>query len=48
MNIQNFIVALIILAALVYVGNILRQKVRSFKPKDNSCGAGCGCDNKLK
>jgi hypothetical protein len=48
MNIQNIIVALIILAALVYVGNILRQKVKSFKPKAGSCGADCGCDSKAK
>ena len=45
---QNIIVALIILGALVYVGNILRQKVKSFKPKDNSCGADCGCESKAK
>lgn len=44
MDLQFLIVALIILAALVFAGNSLRHKIRSFKPKDNSCGAGCGCD----
>ncbi len=46
MNLQNIIVVLIILAAILYAGNILRQKVKSFKPKDNSCGADCGCEGK--
>lgn len=48
MNLQNIIVAIIILAALFYVGNILRHKVRSFKPKNASCGSDCGCDSKAK
>ncbi len=48
MNVQNIIVALIVLAALLYVGNILRHKVKSFKPKDASCGADCGCESKSK
>jgi hypothetical protein len=26
----------------------LRQKVKSFKPKDNSCGVDCGCGTKEK
>jgi len=43
MNAQNIIVAVIVLGALLYVGNILRRKVRAFKPKDASCGADCGC-----
>jgi hypothetical protein len=43
---QNIIVALIIIAALVYAGNLLRQKVAAFKPKDGSCGSDCGCDSK--
>jgi hypothetical protein len=48
MDIQNIIVGLIILAALFYAGNILRQKIKAFKPKDNSCGADCGCESKTK
>ena len=46
MNSQNIIVAIIVIAALFYVGNILRHKMKSFKPKDNSCGADCGCESK--
>jgi hypothetical protein len=48
MELQSIIVALIILTALVYAGNILRHKIKAFKPKDNSCGADCGCDSKTK
>ncbi|MEP6902028.1 MAG: FeoB-associated Cys-rich membrane protein [Actinomycetota bacterium] len=48
MNIQSIIVGIILLAAFIYVGNILRQKVKSFKPKDASCGADCGCGAKEK
>lgn len=48
MDIQTIIVGLIIGAALIYAGNILRHKVKAFKPKDNSCGADCGCESKTK
>ncbi len=48
MNIQTIIVALIIIAALLYAGNILRQKISSFKPKTGSCGSDCGCESKPK
>ena len=48
MNFQNIIVAIIILAALVYVGTMLWNKMKSFAPKDSSCGADCGCEAKVK
>ncbi|MGI8469241.1 MAG: FeoB-associated Cys-rich membrane protein [Pyrinomonadaceae bacterium] len=47
MNVQNIIVAIIILSALVYVGSILLRKVKSFSSK-SGCGADCGCDGKQK
>jgi len=48
MNIQTVIVALIILAALVYAGNLLRHKLSAFKPKNKTCGSDCGCGDQLK
>lgn len=48
MNTQNIIVALIVLGALVYAGSVLRHKIKAFKPKENSCGAGCGCQSNSK
>jgi hypothetical protein len=48
MDLQTIIVILIVLAALVYAGNIFLGKIKSFKPKDNSCGADCGCESKVK
>jgi len=50
MNIQYIIVALIILAAVIYAGNTLRHKISAFKPrkKTDSCGADCGCAAKEK
>ena len=45
MDIQTIIVALIILAAMLYAGNLLRHKIKAFRPKDNSCGADCGCES---
>lgn len=46
MDIQIIIVALIILAAIAYAGNLARHKLKAFKPKDKSCGADCGCETK--
>ena len=43
MDLQFIIVALIILAAVAFAGNNLRRKIKAFKPKTDSCGAGCGC-----
>lgn len=43
MDLQFIIVALIIVAALLFAGNSVHRKIRSFKPKAGSCGAGCGC-----
>jgi hypothetical protein len=48
MDIQTVIVILIIVAAFVYAGNAVRHKISAFKPKDNSCGADCGCESKSK
>jgi hypothetical protein len=48
MDIQNIIAALIIFAAFVYAGNLLRHKIKAFKPRDNSCGADCGCESNPK
>jgi hypothetical protein len=46
MDAQTIIVGLIVLAAIIYAGNILRQKIKAFKPKSISCGADCGCESK--
>jgi hypothetical protein len=48
MDLQTIIVVFIILAALVYAGNLARHKIKAFKPKSGSCGADCGCDGKVK
>jgi len=48
MDFQTIIVAVIILAALVFAGNSLRRKIEAFKPKANSCGADCGCGGREK
>ncbi len=47
MEVQNIIVGIIILAALVYVGKIVLGKVKSFSGNE-SCGADCGCETKSK
>lgn len=48
MELQTVIVALIILASMLYVGNLLRLKIKAFKPKTDSCGASCGCEKASK
>ena len=48
MDIQTIIVILIVGAALIYAGNIVRHKIKAFKPKNNSCGTDCGCESKSK
>jgi hypothetical protein len=45
MDIQNIIVALVILAAFGYAGQRLWRRVKSFAPKKSSCAADCGCGN---
>ncbi|MGI9035089.1 MAG: FeoB-associated Cys-rich membrane protein [Pyrinomonadaceae bacterium] len=47
MNVQNIVVAIIVLFALVYVGSILLGKIKSFSSK-SGCGADCGCEGKQK
>jgi len=47
MNTQNIIAAIIILAALAYVGMQVWRKVQSFSTK-KSCGSDCGCGVKTK
>jgi hypothetical protein len=44
MDLQFIIVALIVFAALLFAGNSVRHKIKAFRPKAGSCGAGCGCD----
>jgi hypothetical protein len=48
MDLQNVIVGLVVLAALLYAGNMLRHKIKAFRPKSNSCGTDCGCESKVK
>ncbi|HEY0459672.1 MAG TPA: hypothetical protein VGC97_11095 [Pyrinomonadaceae bacterium] len=48
MDFQIIIVALIILAAVLYAGRIFLGKVQAFKPKAGSCGSDCGCESKAK
>lgn len=43
MDFQNIIVAIIILAALFYVGQMLWRKAKSFSSKSSTCAADCGC-----
>ena len=40
---QNIIVALIVLACLVFIGMTVRKKIKS-----KSCGCGCGCGGGCK
>lgn len=42
MSFQNLIVAIIVVAALAYVGQIIWRKTKSFSSKSN-CGVDCGC-----
>jgi hypothetical protein len=46
MDFQIIIVALIILAALLYAGRNVWRKLKAFKPKQKSCGTDCGCGEK--
>ena len=46
MDLQTVIVALIILAAILYAGRNVLRKMKAFKPKAKSCGADCGCGEK--
>jgi hypothetical protein len=49
MNIQAFIVTLIIIAATFYIGLMLWRKTKSFAVKNSACaGPDCGCDEKGK
>jgi len=48
MDIQTIIVLLIVGAALIYAANLLRHKIKAFKPKNNSCGSDCGCESRAK
>jgi hypothetical protein len=48
MDLQNIITALIIVAAFLYAGNLVRHKIKAFRPKNDSCGADCGCAAKEK
>jgi hypothetical protein len=47
MTVQNIIAALIVIAALAYVGSMLLRKARAFKPKAG-CADDCGCSAKTK
>jgi hypothetical protein len=47
MEIQYFIVALIVAAALGYVAMVLRRQTRSFTKKPG-CEADCGCSSRSK
>lgn len=44
MDFQIVIVAVIIVAALLYVGRMAWRKTKSFSSKTGSCGSDCGCD----
>jgi hypothetical protein len=46
MDIQNIIVAIILIIAALYVGKKMFGKIKSFSPKDKNCGNDCGCDSK--
>jgi hypothetical protein len=48
MDAQILIVSAIILAAVIYGGLMIWKKVKSFSPKDASCGANCGCGSGSK
>jgi len=47
MNTQAIIVAVIVLAALAYVGQIIWRKTKSFSSK-SGCGSDCGCSSSVK
>ena len=42
MDFQSIVVAVVILAALAYIGRRVWRKINSFSEK-SSCGIGCGC-----
>lgn len=44
MDVQNIVVAIIVIAALAYVGQIVWRKTKSFSSKSD-CGADCGCSS---
>jgi hypothetical protein len=44
MDLQTIIVALIILAAVLYAARNVMRKLKAFKPKKKSCGTDCGCE----
>ncbi|MBS1796214.1 MAG: hypothetical protein JSS81_20340 [Acidobacteria bacterium] len=46
MEVQNVIVGVILLAAIVYAGNQVRLKVKALGSKSKSCDLNCGCDRK--
>ncbi|CAN5204954.1 hypothetical protein BH10ACI1_BH10ACI1_15830 [soil metagenome] len=48
MNFQTIITAIIILAAAFYIGAMVKNKIKSFSPKDSACGSDCGCEAKGK
>jgi len=47
MDFQSIIVAVVILAALFYVGQMIWRKTKAFSSK-SSCGADCGCVSETK
>ncbi|MGI8786365.1 MAG: FeoB-associated Cys-rich membrane protein [Pyrinomonadaceae bacterium] len=47
MDVQIIIVAVIVLAACLYVGQMIWRKTKSFSSK-SSCGSDCGCEGKQK
>lgn len=48
MDFQNIIVGIAIIAALIYVGLMMWNKAKSFKPKSSACADDCGCETKSK
>jgi hypothetical protein len=47
LDIQSFIVALLLVGAFGYAGTLLWKKMRAFSAKSD-CGDDCGCSAKTK
>jgi hypothetical protein len=43
-TLQTVIAALLVLAAVAYVGRRFWRSLRASQPHDDGCGSGCGCE----
>jgi hypothetical protein len=48
MDVQTIIVSVIILGAMLYIGEQIWRKVKSFSSKTSACATDCGCSSTAK